>query len=169
MNQSLARDLTTLVFGVPVLFELVVGLFAVAAIRARNRRTLGSVIASELPGRKVRLVGASALLLACLATVALAGPAPRVIEFAALMLVPALGLVWFGTGFQDALLGESGVQRGFESRRLDELEEWRLAGDHLRFRLRGEWTSVPCPPESQPQLRATLMQLNPQRESPFRD
>jgi hypothetical protein len=169
MNPSLARDLTTLVFGVPVLFELVVGLIVVSAIRARNRRTIGNEIAAERPGKRLRQVGASVLLLLVFAALLLAGPATRVIGFAALMLLPALGLVWFGTGFQDAVLGASGVQRGWESRRLDELEEWRLAGDHLRFRLRGEWTSVPCPQERQPELRAELLRLNPQRESPFRD
>ena len=93
----------------------------------------------------------------------------RVIQFAGLMLLPVLGLIGLGAGFQDAVLGDCGVQRGWLSRRFEELEEWRLAGDHLRFRLQGEWTSVPCPPERQAGLRAELLRLNPQRESPFRD
>jgi hypothetical protein len=169
MAQSLARDLATLVFGVPVLFELAVGLFVVAAIRARNRRTVGRVLAEERPGRRLRVGLGSALLLAVFAALLLARPDARVLQLAALLLAPALGLVWFGTGFRDAVLGESGVQRGWQSRLLGELEEWRLAGDQLRFRLQGEWCSVPCPPELQPGLRGQLLRLNPGRESPLRD
>jgi len=145
MSQSLARDVCTLVFGVPVLFELVVGLLIVTVIRARNRRTLGRVLAEERPGRTLRLAAASALLLAVFAAVLLARPDTRVIGFAVLLLVPALGLVWFGTGFQDAVLGETGVQRGWQSRSLAELGEWRIEDEALHFRVQGEWTSVPCP------------------------
>jgi hypothetical protein len=169
MTQSLARDLITLVFGVPVLFELVVGVLVVAAIRARNARTLGRVLAEERPGRRLRLCAASTLLLAVFAAVLLARPDTRVVEFAGLLLLPALGLVWFGTGFQDAVLGDTGVQRGWQSRRFEELEEWRLAGEQLRFRLQGEWTCVPCPSERHPDLRLELQRLNPGRESLLRD
>ena len=169
MSQSLARDLSTLVFGVPVLFELVVGLLVVTVIRARNRRTVGRVLAEERPGRTLRLAAASALLLAIFAAVVLAQSDTRVIEFAGLLLLPALGLVWFGTGFQDAVLGSAGVQRGWQSRSFEELEEWRLAGEELRIRLQGEWTSVPCPSQRQQEVRTELRRLNPERESPSRD
>src|SRR5262245_26752503 len=124
MTQSLARDLGTLVFGVPVLFELIVGLLVVGAIRARNLRTLGRVLAEERPGRALRRAGASALLLCVFALVVLVRADTRVVQFAGLLLVPALGLVWLGPGFRDAVLGESGVQRGWRSRRFDELGEW---------------------------------------------
>jgi hypothetical protein len=145
MTQSLARDLSTLVFGVPVLFELVVGLLVVGAIRARNLRTLGRVLAEERPGRSLRRVGSSALLLGVFVLLLLVRPDARVIEFAGLLLAPALGLVWLGSGFQDAVLGEAGVQRGWQALRFDELEEWRFSGERLTFRLQGEWTDVPCP------------------------
>jgi hypothetical protein len=169
MSQTLARDLTTLVFGVPVLFELIVGALAVAMIRARNQRTLGALLAEERPGGRVRRAGASLVLLGLFGVLLVAQPGGRVLEFSGLLLVPALALVWLGPGFQDALLGEQGVQRGWQSRRFEELEEWRLSGGHLRFRLQGEWTSVPCPPERQPELRERLLRLNPARESAFRD
>jgi hypothetical protein len=152
MSQSLARDLGTLVFGVPVLFELVVGLLVVGAIRARNLRTLGRVLAEERPGRALRRAGASAFLLGVFVLVLLARADVRVVEFAGLLLVPALGLVWLGCGFEDAVLGESGVQRGWSSRRFDELEEWRFADERFCFRLQGEWTDVPCPQALQDRL-----------------
>src|SRR5262245_52780608 len=120
MSPVLVRDVATLVFGVPVLFELAVGLFVVAALRARQRRTAGRVLAGERPGERLRRVGASALLLALLAAIALAEPSGRVLALAALLLAPALGLVWLGSGSHDALLGESGVQRGWHARRFDE-------------------------------------------------
>ncbi len=169
MQSSLARDVTALIFGVPVLFQLVVGLLAVAILRARNQRATGRVLASDLPLRTLRRVGSSLGLAAVLLAVILAGPEPRVVYFTLLLLVPALGLVWLGPGFQDAILGEHGVQRGWLARRFEELEEWRLSGEHLRFRLHGEWTAVPCPPAEQPRVRAELERLNAGRESPFRD
>ena len=125
-------------------------------IRARNRRTIGRVLAEQRPGRRLRLASASALLLAVLTAVVLARPDTRVIEFAGLLLLPALGLVWFGTGFQDAVLGETGVQRGWHSRSLAELGEWRIEGEALQFRMQGEWTSVPCPIGRQQELRGRL-------------
>ena len=152
MSQSLARDLGTLVFGVPVLFELVVGLLVVGAIRAHNLRTLGRVLAEDRPGRGLRRAVGTILLLSVFALVVLAGADTRVLEFAGLLLVPALGLVWVGPGFGDAVLGESGVQRGWRSRRFDELAEWRFAGERLEFRIDGEWTGVPCPSELQARL-----------------
>jgi hypothetical protein len=152
MTQSLARDLGTLVFGVPVLFELVVGLLVVGAIRARNLRTLGRVLAAERPGRGLRRAGFTVLLLGVFALVLLVRADMRVVEFAGLLLVPALGVVWLGNGFQDAVLGESGVQRGWSSRRFDELGEWRFTDERLCFRLQGEWTDVPCPKALQERL-----------------
>jgi len=152
MSQTLARDLGTLVFGVPVLFELVVGVLVVGAIRARNLRTLGRILAEERPGRRLRRAGGSLLLLGVFALVLSVRADARVVEFALLLLAPALGLVWLGSGFQDAVLGEAGVQRGWYSRRFDELEEWRFADERLCFRLQGEWTDVPCPRPLQERL-----------------
>lgn len=169
MQNALARDVTALIFGVPVLFQLVVGLLAVAILRARNQRTLGRVLAAEEPLRALRRWGGTLGLLAIVGLVIAAGPDQRVVFFAVLLCLPALGLVWLGHGFGDALLGERGVRRGWRSRGFEELEEWRLAGRHLRFRLDGEWTAVPCPESEQPRVRAELERLNPGGESPFRD
>jgi len=156
MAQSLARDLCTLVFGVPVLFELVVGLLVVSVIRARNQRTIGRVLAEERPRRALRLIAGSALQLAAFAAILLAEADTRVIAFAGLFFLPALALVWFGTGFEDAVLGSSGVQRGWHSRSFAELGEWRIEDELLKFRVQGAWTSVPCPRERQPELRSSL-------------
>lgn len=60
-----------------------------------------------------------------------------------------------------------GVRRGFDARRFEELEEWRLAGEHLRWKLDGEWTSCRVPPELHADLRAKLGTLNPTGESRF--
>lgn len=62
---------------------------------------------------------------------------------------------------------EHGVRRGFDARRFEELEEWRLAGEHLRWKLDGEWISCRVPTELHAELRAKLAKLNPERESRF--
>ncbi len=154
MTQSLARDLTTLVFGVPVLFELVVGLLVVGAIRARNLRTLGRVLAEQRPGRALRRVGSSVLLLGVFVLLLLVRADVRVIQFAGLLFVPALGLVWLGPGFADVVLGERGVQRGWQACSFEELRERRLEGGVLHFCVQGQWTSLACPPELRPRFEA---------------
>ncbi len=64
-------------------------------------------------------------------------------------------------------VGEHGVRRGFDVRRFEELEEWRLTGEHLRWRLDGEWTACRLPVEQHAAMRAKLVALNPTRESRF--
>ena len=89
--------------------------------------------------------------------------------FVITLLALALPIVLLSPGPEDSLLGQTGVQRGFYSRHFGELEEWRLTGDHLRYRLFGEWTSAPCPAQEQPRLRELLTRTIPERETPFQD
>ena len=90
------------------------------------------------------------------------------VALATALLLMGLSLVFLVPGLQDATLGETGLRRGLQVRAFGELEEWRLAGEHLRFRLFGEWTSVPCPAAVQERIRARLTELCPERESAFR-
>jgi hypothetical protein len=88
------------------------------------------------------------------------GPALLVLSAAAALvaLCPASG---------ESVYGELGVRRGWHARRFDELEEWRLMGEHLRWKLRGEWISSQVPPAEHEALRAKLVGLCPERESRF--
>lgn len=65
-------------------------------------------------------------------------------------------------------LGTSGVRSGWTCARFEQLVEWRLSGEHLRFRLEGRlWDSVEVAPERQAELRERLVQSAPDRESRY--
>ena len=52
--------------------------------------------------------------------------------------------------------GEAGVQRGCFSCAYEDVEEWRLTGDHLRFRVGEVWRAVALPDRFHPQVRSLL-------------
>ena len=82
-------------------------------------------------------------------------------------LAGAAATAWWSPSSRDSALGESGVRRGWHARRFEELEEWRLTGEHLRWKLLGEWQASPAPPDEHAELRAKLEQRCPGRESRF--
>lgn len=139
---------------------------AAAASLAWSRRlaaTVGPVRHRELPRRRLRLV----LVLGVLAAggLVVAGgvdvaPALLVLSSVALMLA-------ITPGFHDNVYGERGVRYGWYARRYEQLEEWRLTGEHLRWKLFGEWVSSRVPPAEHAELRTKLERLAPERESRF--
>lgn len=136
-------------------------------LAARAQAKTGPVIAADRPGRSMRVGVLVVLLLAVLAWVVVTREIPLVPASIAVLL--AILTVVLTPGVDDAASGEEGVRRGWHGRSFAELEEWRLTGDHLRFRLFGEWTSVPLPSAEQPRIRERLLKLVPERESPFQD
>ncbi len=149
------------------LFLLLPALIATLTVVRRAQTAIGRAIAVERPDlwlRRALLAGPQAAVLAILL---LRGDLPQEPVVECLML--GILLAWLTPGFHDAILGDAGVQRGWIARRFEDLEEWRLAGEHLRFRLDGEWTSVPCPPSEQPRIREALLSVNSARESRFQD
>lgn len=149
------------------LLLLAAALLANLALSLRRRAAAGVPRHAEAPGRFARRLWFGVPLVAVYGAIAAEGTLPLLP--AGLVAAAALRLWWSMPGSKDAATGEAGVARGFEGRRLEELEEWRLTGDHLRFRLHGEWTSAPCPRDDQPWLRARLEQACPGRESRFQD
>lgn len=145
---------------------LLVPVSLAVALRARRAAAIvGRVLDGEQPGRARRLV----LQLGALGTalvLALLQPELPAVTCAALAVL-GISVAILSPGFGDALCGEDGVQRGWHARRLADLEEWRLTGEHLRFRLFGEWTAVPLAPEHHAAVRARLVAACPERESPF--
>jgi hypothetical protein len=91
---------------------------------------------------------------------------PGVLALAALM--GAWALYMFSPSAHDAVLGERGVQRGWRARSFAELEEWRLTGEHLRWRLGEEWFASPAPRGWHAELRAQLESACAERESRFK-
>ena len=146
---------------------LLPGLVLTLTLTTRARATVGAVIAQQRPRRRLRV---SILIGLHVAVLAFVFARPDIdLDPAIECLGLGILITWFAPGFNDAISGESGVQRGWYARRYEELEEWRLTGEHLRFRLSGEWTAVPLPAGEQPRIRELLTQVCPERESRFRD
>jgi len=132
----------------------------------RARVVVGPVLACERPYRALRGVLLAGPQIVVLLLIWITGAVPVVLATALLLM--GLALVLLVPGLQDATCGATGLRRGLQVRAYEELEEWRLVGEHLRFRLLGEWTSVPCPPAVQERVRERLLEVCPERESPFR-
>lgn len=146
---------------------ILVALIATVLITTRARLQVGEIIEQDRSGAMLRNGLFGWLHIALAVWILAAGVLP---------LAPALGciaasmlLVVMTPGGYDAATGETGVLRGWYGRRYAELEEWRLSGVHLRFRLFGEWTSAPLPAREHTRIREKLLAECPERESRFQD
>lgn len=130
---------------------------------ARSKTTVGRPLLVRQPGRRSRALVVAALLPTAALVVVSGVP-----QTPALVLLSAVaGLAALSPGFLDSIYGESGVRRGWHARPYTELEEWRLTGAHLRWRLFGEWLACEVPISEHEALRARLKKLCPGRESSF--
>lgn len=144
---------------------LLVGLVVLALWLARNARTVGSVQVRVRRrfGIRLALLGA---YVACAASLLLLADGLPTLELAFVLLL-GFALLALSPGFQDSKFGTSGVQRGWHARRFAELEEWRLAGDHLRWKLFGVWVASDLPAERHAAAREKLVAVAADRESRF--
>jgi len=149
------------------LFLIVPALIAAMAAQKLASAATGRAIAIERPGLWLRRALVAGSQAAVLAVVLARADLPQDVAAECLML--GILLAWITPGSNDAVLGEDGVRRGWSARRFQDLEEWRLTGEHLRFRLEGEWTAVPCPPAQQARVREMLIAANAAGESRFQD
>lgn len=143
---------------------LLLALAQVGRTRVRERRVLGRLVhRAPLRKRGRRALAALALLMAAFA--------PFAVPEHALACVPLLGgaalLFELSPAPGERACGEQGVRSGWELCALGELREWRLTGDHLRFRGAGEWSAVDLPRELHEAMRARLESACPGRESRF--
>jgi hypothetical protein len=144
--------------------EMVLALGLILSVRAKHRRTTGKV---RFVHRKRRALLAVALpLLALLLACTLITGAPHAALVVRLVLATGV-CIWLRPRAGDEVYGSSGVQRGWRSRRFEQLEEWRLTGDHLRFRIGGEWLAVGVPVAEQSAARELLQARCAERESRF--
>ena len=163
MTEDNARTLEFLLWTMAL--ALVTANLGLTLWRARLRRTTGPARLLSMPKRKPRR-----LYLAAIAVVGLllfTTGLPIALPPALLVLVAALLLVLRVPGERDSVLGTQGVQYGWHARRFADLEEWRLTGDHLRWRLFGEWVASDAPAALHADLRGQLSAANPERESRF--
>ena len=128
--------------------------------------TLGRVIKRVRPGRRRRWLAVAGMGL-IIGGIAI-GPTEVPLAFAFSLLSTAALMLLFTSGLRDSTLAENGVRAGWFVRRYEDLEEWRLTGDHLRWKLLGEWQACEVPPAECESLRTKLEQLIPDRESRFR-
>ncbi len=143
--------------------SLALALGLVLCWRGVNRRRVGMVRWSAQRGRTGRKALLVAALLASAAVVAGSDIGRSAGGLTTLAL--ALALLAVSPGALDTCYGESGVQHGWHARRLGDLEGWRLIGEHLRWKLFGEWVATDVPVKEHPALRARLEQLAPGREA----
>ena len=135
-------------------------------IRSRQRGALvvGRVIESSRTGVLWRNL--STALLVIIAGCALVWSEANLVPFLPMMAVGLLINVLRPREF-DRVTGTEGVRAGWNARRYEELEEWRITGDHLRFKLFDQWTAVPLSVDAQAPIHARLLECAPERESSF--
>ena len=139
----------------------------VLAWNGNARKRVGAPIAVVRRRRVWRYVFLAGIALLGLACLAADMPLPEAKLPAAAVLGLAAALLAVQPGFADSLCGESGVQIGWHARRFEELEEWRLTGDHLRWRLGALWIACDLPVAEHARMRERLERSAPGRESRF--
>lgn len=146
---------------------LVAILLALAALQKRRRavgRLLGRESGSPL-ARRVAITAACALAVGILLRWDELGDGAPVL--ATLLLATVAFVVC--PSERDARIGDSGVAHGWDSRSFRELEEWRLTGEHLRWRIGSRWVACRLPVAEHEALRERLAAACGERESRFRD
>jgi len=151
----------------PTLVLCLGALSLVLLARARIAGRVGPVLASERASRFWLRLALTAVALTLAAVVVHWEQVPGVLALVTL----GVSLTLFAASplSHDADVGERGVRRGWSAREFAQLEEWRLTGEHLRWRLRGQWHACRVAPEQHAALRARLQAACADRESPFRD
>lgn len=145
----------------------VVGVLVAARLRARAAKCVGRLLFEERGRsllRALRLAWSAAALIAIGVTWPTAAGAPLA---TAALAVLALALALLTPDADAQQLGEAGVRRGWSARTFADLEEWRLTGEHLRWKLEGEWIACRAPVELHAELREKLERACPERESRF--
>lgn len=133
---------------------------------AHGTLSLGRIVTRVRPGRQRRWLAVAAMAAVVGATAV--GDLGVEVSLAFSVLSAAAVMLLFTSGLRDTVFAEHGVRSGWFVRRFKDLEEWRLTGDHLRWKLFGEWQACEVPLAQQADLRARLEQLIPDRESRFR-
>ena len=135
-------------------------------VRARARARVGAPLQAGSPPLQPLARRGSLVLLALLAALAALtpgvsfGPASVVLGLAGVSLL-------LSPPANEAVVGEHGVRSGWHAAGYEELAEWRLTGEHLRWRAGTGWHSVPLAPEHHAAARARLAERAPDRESRF--
>ena len=146
--------------------------------RVAARRRVGRVLSVERSSSRARVlymgVGCVVLflvLLSCLGVLvtgawAIPGYAATYLIAGALIIL-SLAAVALAQPQGGEVFGTEGVRCGSWAYAYRDLDEWRLTGDHLRFRSGAVWRAVTVPPQVQGELRRRLETASSDRESRF--
>lgn len=142
------------------------GLIGVLRLRAARGARLGERLGQQTgkPLGRMLILGA---LVAALVAVLLAEWEPGLQAAVGGLLVASALLTWLRPGAADRECGTEGVRHSWYVIGFREVAEWRLTGEHLRFRLFGEWTAAPLPEIEHPRVRQNLESVAADRESRF--
>lgn len=143
----------------------VIALVAVLANHGREKAVVGEVLTERRDWGTLRFGGMGAIFVALIVAWFGREHAPLVWTLPLLGICGAIQV--YRPDFSDQICGDRGVRYGWYLRRFEDFEEWRLTGEHLRFRLFGIWRAVPLPPERHEAFRPLLEEKAPGRESRF--
>lgn len=143
------------------------GLVAAVTVRRQARLYVGALLHRESPAvvaqaRIAALIGVGAALSWSLAS----GEVPLALSLPTLALTSLL--VWLQPAAGTGRIGRFGVQKGWRVHGYNELEEWRLAGEHLRFRVDERWYALDLPAAKHSLVEQELVLCAPERRSPYR-
>ncbi len=128
------------------------------------KRRVGAVLHTEAGPASVNVI------YACLGVLVLASVlcfAPTLPSCALIVLSSAaMVLARYQRG---GVCGDAGVRSGCFSCTYADLEEWRLTGEHLRFRVNEVWRAVSLPQPLHTEVRGRLESLAEGRESRFKE
>ena len=131
--------------------------------RASVKRRVGAVLHAEPAPDYVSM---AYCCLGILLIVSVTGPAPPLPSCALIVLSSAA--VVLARYQRGGACGDAGVRSGCFSYTYGDLEEWRLTGDHLRFRVGAVWRAVALPEPLHAEVRGLLENYAGERETRFK-
>jgi hypothetical protein len=140
-------------------------LAALLALRSAAAARVGQVRTTGRGPRRWRWIGLGGLALLALLVLLVPGvpaaPSLTLLGISAVLVIltPAPG---------DSAVGSGGARAGWHAARFADFAEWRLTGEHLRWRQSDLWLASHAPREHHAALRVELERLAPERESRFK-
>jgi len=128
------------------------------------RERVGRVLHIEA-GSKLALLVYGGVGVGALATMFFGGAVPGLLVGSLVLL--SVAAVVLAHPRVEEVCGTEGVRRGSWSHAYGDLDEWRLTGDHLRFRAGEVWRAVALPAHMHEEVRRRLETLAGGRESRF--
>ena len=129
---------------------------------------MGEVLHRTSAGRAGRMRLASLVALLAVLAVALVSDGELSLALSLPTLLLTAAVVLTRPSAADGVVGRFGVRRGWGVHGLNELQEWRLTGEHFRFRVDQRWFAVPLPQSKHGPFEFELELRAPERRSPYR-